>query len=85
MRSPSPSPLVCAMGVQAWTWQRAQDWLRVRRWRCRGRILAGGQDQQAQLSFPGGPAIEESLEQQKERLSLTPTVRLPGDTGTPGG
>ncbi|XP_020936807.1 caspase recruitment domain-containing protein 9 isoform X2 [Sus scrofa] len=42
-------------------------------------------EEDAQLSDRGGPAIEESLEQQKERLSLTPTVRLPGDTGTPGG
>lgn len=45
-------------------------------------VPAAGQDPQAQLSFPGGPADRESPEEpfaalQKERLSLTPKVRLP--------
>lgn len=49
-------------------------------------ILAGRQDQKVQLSLAGGPAIRESPEQpfvalQKERLSLTPKVRLPGVPG----
>ena len=53
-------------------------------------ILAGRQDQNVQLCLAGGPAIGESPEQpsvalQKERLSLTPEVRLPGVPGALGG
>lgn len=45
-------------------------------------VPTAGRGPQARLSFPGGPAEEESPEQpfealQKEQLSLTPNVRHP--------